>query len=117
MQFRVIGPLQVGAADAATTVPGRKERAVLAALLVDLARARPPEALVAAVWGEDAPPSAAKSLQVRLSHLRSALPAGREIVVRDGRGYRLAVDPDLVDAYRFERLVGEAARHPPAQAL
>jgi predicted ATPase/DNA-binding SARP family transcriptional activator len=117
MQFRVIGPLQVGPADAAATVPGRKERAVLAALLVDLGRARSAEELVTAVWGEDAPRSAEKSLQVRLSHLRSSLPAGRDVVVRDGRGYRLAVDPDLVDAYRFERLVDEAARHPPAAAL
>jgi predicted ATPase/DNA-binding SARP family transcriptional activator len=117
MQFRVMGPLQVGPTDAAATVPGRKERAVLAALLVDLGRARSAQELVAAVWGADAPPSAEKSLQVRLSHLRSSLPAGREVVVRDGRGYRLAVDPDVVDAYRFERLVDEASRHSPAAAL
>jgi len=73
MRFRVLGPLEIGPEGAAKRVAGRKERAVLAALIAGLGTARSAEELLAAVWGEDAPPSAAKSLQVRLSHLRSEL--------------------------------------------
>src|SRR5688500_19748123 len=92
LEFRVLGPLEIGSGEAPVRVSGRKERAVLAALLLDPGRARPAEELVAAVWGQDAPPTAEKSLQVRLSHLRAALADGRDVLVRDGRGYRLAVD-------------------------
>jgi predicted ATPase/DNA-binding SARP family transcriptional activator len=110
LEFRVLGPLEIGGPEGPVDVRGRKERAVLAALLVDPGRARPAEELVATVWGEDAPPSAEKSLQVRLSHLRAALPGGRDVLVRDGPGYRLRIDADAVDAHRFERLVEEAGR-------
>ena len=112
LEFRVLGPLEIGSEGEPVRLSGRKERAVLAALLVDPGRARPAEELVAAVWGEDAPPTAEKSLQVRLSHLRAALAGGRDVLVRDGRGYRMAVEPERVDAVRFERLVGEAATQP-----
>lgn len=117
MNFRVLGPVEVVAGDEVARVSGRKERAVLAALIVHLGRARSAEELVASVWGADAPPTAEKSLQVRLSHLRSSMGDGRGVIVRDGRGYRLAVDPEAVDAVRFERLVDEAGRHPPGEAL
>jgi DNA-binding SARP family transcriptional activator len=117
MELRVLGPLEVVTRDEPARVTGRKERAVLASLIVHLGRACSAEELVAAVWGADAPPTAEKSLQVRLSHLRSALGAGRGLIVRDGRGYRLAVESESVDAARFERLVDEASRRPPAEAL
>ena len=39
------------------------------------------------------------------------------MLVRDGAGYRLAVEPGQVDARRFEHLVAEAAALPPAAAL
>ena len=117
LQFRVLGPLEIGSADGPVRLSGRKERAVLAALLLQPGRARPAEELVAAVWGEDAPPTAEKSLQVRLSHLRAALADGKDVLVRDGRGYRLAVEPATVDAVRFEQLVDEAGRLPAGEAL
>ena len=113
MHFRVLGPLEVVIGDEPARVTGRKERAVLAALLVQLGQARSAEELVAAVWGDDAPPTAEKSLQVRLSHLRSGLGDGRGVIVRDGRGYRLDVEPETVDAAHFERLVDEASRPAP----
>ena len=119
LEFRVLGPLEIGSDEAPVRVSGRKERAVLAALLLDPGRARPAEELVAAVWGEDAPPTAEKSLQVRLSHLRAALADGRDVArarrarLPAGGRSRRASTP-----CRFERLVDEAAaQHDPAAAL
>src|SRR3954471_1868045 len=117
MEFRVLGPLEAAGPDGAVQVHGRKERAVLAYLLVNAGRAVPAEELVTAVWGDDAPPSAGKSLQVRLSGLRNDLGADGELVRREGTGYRLAVAPEDLDARVFEPLVGEGARHPPRAAV
>ena len=43
-----------------------------------------------------------------MSRLRKALPGGGELLVTRERGYQLQVDPERVDATRFERLLGEA---------
>ncbi|HEY3020194.1 MAG TPA: BTAD domain-containing putative transcriptional regulator, partial [Solirubrobacteraceae bacterium] len=116
MEFRVLGTVQVAGADGPRPLHGRKELAVLAYLLAHAGRSVPADELVWAVWGEDAPPTAQKSLQVRLSRLRSDLGDAGERIARDGGGYRLAVAPGELDAQRFERLVGEAAGRPPAEA-
>ena len=64
--------------------------------------------------GGSAPPaSAAHAVQVYVSGIRKALrPAGDDAVaVRSSPGgYVLEVEPERVDARRFERLVGEAQR-------
>src|SRR3954469_14091884 len=117
MEFRVLGSLEVSSADGPREVHGRKELWVLAYLLAHAGRAVSAEEIVTAVWGEDAPPSAGKSLQVRISHLRHDLQGDDAEIVGDGGGYRLAVDREQIDAHRFERLVAEAARRPPADGL
>src|SRR5437764_1474024 len=104
MEFRVLGTLEVAGADGPRPVHGRKELAVLAYLLAHAGRTVPADQVVWAVWGEDAPPSAHKSLQVRLSRLRSDLGPDGPPIERVGAGYRLAVDGEDLDAHRFERL-------------
>ena len=116
MEFRVLGTVEVAGADGPRPLHGRKELAVLAYLLAHAGRSVPADELVWAVWGEDAPPSAHKSLHVRLSRLRADLGDGAGRIARDGGGYRLAVEPGELDARRFERLVGEAAALAPAEA-
>src|SRR5256885_4044587 len=116
MEFRVLGTVQVAGADGPRPLHGRKELAVLAYLLAHAGQSVRADELVWAVWGEDAPPSAQKSLQVRVSRLRAALGDGGGRIARGGAGYRLAVAPGELDAQRFERLVGEAAARPPAEA-
>src|SRR5947208_14076187 len=116
MEFRVLGTVEVAGADGPRPLHGRKELAVLACLLAHAGRSVPADELVWAVWGEDAPPSAHKSLHVRLSRLRADLGDGAGRISRDGAGYRLAIAPGELDAQRLERLVGEAAALPPAAA-
>ena len=59
-----------------------------------------------ALWGEDLPASAAKTLQNYVSGLRKSLPAG--LVETTARGYRVRLSPHEVDAWQFEHEVGGA---------
>ncbi len=65
------------------------DRVVLASQLVD------------AVWGEEPPAATANALQSLASRLRRLLP---DLVESHPAGYRLALDPEAVDAVRFENL-------------
>jgi predicted ATPase/DNA-binding SARP family transcriptional activator len=64
------------------------------------------DAIADAQYGGDAPTDAPGAVQAHVSRLRKAVPD----VTHEGAGYRLAVDPDDVDALRFERLAGEGRR-------
>jgi predicted ATPase/DNA-binding SARP family transcriptional activator len=115
VRFRVLGPLDLVEDDGVSTPPGAKERMVLARLLVEPGRAVSTDALLEAAWPGEPPERAVRSLQVRLAHLRAFLEPDRvdgapsAVLPRDGQGYRLAVEPDEVDAVRFEQLVRESA--------
>ena len=86
------------------SVPGAKERTLLGRLLVAPGRLVDVDALVDALWDGAPPPTARKSLQAHVVHLRTALEPERSkgspgrYVVRRGRGYLLAVAPGEVDA-------------------
>jgi predicted ATPase/DNA-binding SARP family transcriptional activator len=87
-------------------VPGARLRGLLIALALEPGHAVPKATLVDWIWGERPPPGAANALQRLVSRLRKALPEG--LVEGQADGYRLRVEPDAVDAVRFERLVGQA---------
>ncbi|MET7373017.1 BTAD domain-containing putative transcriptional regulator [Micromonospora arida] len=110
MRFRILGPTQVVLADGReVSVGGPRLRALLALLLLDAGRVVSAERLIDGLYGEHPPRGAANALQSQVSRLRQALPAEHDPVEFHPAGYRLAVDPDDVDAYRFERLA-EAGR-------
>ena len=112
MRIGLLGPVEVTAgADAAGTVAGlggQRLRAVLARLALDAGRLVTVDTLVDAVWGDDPPAGAVNALQSLVSRLRRALPDG--LVESVPAGYRLAVEPDAVDARRFERLAAVGRR-------
>ena len=97
-------------ATTSTELRGRRERAVLAALALGAGDVVATDRLIAALWGEHAPRSAAKNVQNCVLRLRKAL--GPDVIETQVPGYRLAVPADAVDARRFEDLValGRAAR-------
>jgi predicted ATPase/DNA-binding SARP family transcriptional activator len=101
-----LGSLEVRDGDRAVAVPGARLQHLLVTLALDPGRWVSAGALADAVWGDDRPTDQANSLQSLVSRLRRAL--GRpELVEQSPAGYRLAVEPDDVDAVRFARLVGE----------
>jgi DNA-binding SARP family transcriptional activator len=112
MEFSVLGPLEVRAGGRAVALGGAKPRTVLAALLLQANEPVSGERLALALWGEDAPPGAVKTVQVHVSRLRRAL-GDPELLTTTPAGYVLHVRPGELDAERFETLVahgGEALR-------
>ncbi|MFF3650927.1 BTAD domain-containing putative transcriptional regulator [Streptomyces sp. NPDC002181] len=114
--FRLLGPVRVGLPGGPAVRPGPPHRqAVLAALLLRRRRPLTVAELLAAVWGDDAPASAAGNLRTHLWELRTLLEPGRaarepaRTLLRDERGYTLRTSPESVDAGLFEQRT-EAAR-------
>jgi predicted ATPase/DNA-binding SARP family transcriptional activator len=109
MEFGILGPLEVRDGATLVRVPGAKERALLADLVVHAGRVVSADRLIEDLWGEDPPGHPGNALQGRVSALRRALgPSGSGLVVTRPPGYALEVDPEGVDAGRFEGLVAEA---------
>jgi len=105
LELGVLGPVRAVRAGRELGLGGPKPRAVLALLLVDAGRVVPAEYLVEVLWRGAPPPGAAKTLRSYVSRLRSLLEPEAALVARGG-GYAIRVDPDRVDAARFERLAG-----------
>jgi predicted ATPase/DNA-binding SARP family transcriptional activator len=107
VQIGILGPFEVRTDDGVfVDVPGARLRGLLIALSLEPGRVVPKATLIDWIWGERPPSDAANALQRLASRLRKALPEGLVEGLTDG--YRLTVEPDAVDAVRFERLVGQA---------
>nr|WP_269205094.1 BTAD domain-containing putative transcriptional regulator [Motilibacter aurantiacus] len=93
---------------------GRRQRAVLALLLLARGEALGANRLIDLLWGEQPPASGAAALHSYVSHLRRALEPGRSarsrdtLLVREGTGYACRLPADAVDAWRFEAMVRDA---------
>jgi WD40 repeat protein/DNA-binding SARP family transcriptional activator len=109
MEFRILGPLEVHGEHGVVALGGMKPRAVLAVLLLRANESVSAERLALALWGEEAPASSVKTVQVHVSRLRKAL-GDAKIVATTPAGYRLRVRPGELDAERFEQLVEEGRR-------
>ena len=112
MDFRILGPLEVLDGGRTLALAGSKPRALLALLLLHAGETLTSDRLIDELWGERPPAAAAKTLQMQISRLRKALAGedgsgGAGLIVTRERGYRLAIDPEQLDSYRFERLVAE----------
>ena len=118
VEIGILGPLRL-------TIDGNEVRlpAKLQVLLAVLALEPEPVStgrLLVALWGEDVAPSANRTLQSHVFQLRRTLASGTDdpaatspsdagavdgpspaSIVTEGRGYRLVVDPVVVDARRF----------------
>jgi predicted ATPase/DNA-binding SARP family transcriptional activator len=104
MEFRILGPLEVEDERGLVRIAGRRERALLAILLLRPGETISRERLIDALWESELPESGSGALQVYVSRLRKAI---GNTVVRRGGGYALEVAQEAVDAQRFERLVAE----------
>jgi DNA-binding SARP family transcriptional activator len=108
MEFRILGPLEVVDRGRAVPLGGPKQRALLAALLLNPNRVVSVDRLTDVLWSTRPPAGAANALQFHVSQLRKLLGDGALIVTQEP-GYLIRVDPDQLDLLRFERLVAEAA--------
>jgi DNA-binding SARP family transcriptional activator len=106
IEFRVLGPLEVLVEGRALELKRRKQRSLLALLLLNTGEVVSTDKLIEELWAGEPPKAAVGSLQNLVSALRKQL--GAETVETQAPGYRLAVDSDRVDLNRFERVVATA---------
>ncbi|WP_160147083.1 ATP-binding protein [Thermomonospora echinospora] len=109
-EFRVLGSFEVrSAAGEAIAMPSRRQRALLARLLLSPSHTVSADSLIESAWTDGAPPRhPVPALQTLVSRLRVLLEdTGAELETAPP-GYRLRVPPEMVDSWRFEDLVGEA---------
>ena len=108
LELRLLGPFDARRAGAAIRLGGAKQRAVLADLLVHLGEVVSVDRLVDDIWPDGPPASATHAIEVYVSALRKVLdPERRGLLPGGPAGYSIQVDPDQVDAVRFERLFEE----------
>jgi DNA-binding SARP family transcriptional activator/DNA-binding beta-propeller fold protein YncE len=105
VEFRILGPLEAEQDGRLVPLGGRKQRALLALLLLHANGVVPRDRLIDEIWGDEPPETARTALQVYVSQLRKAL--GGERIETRAPGYRVRTEPDALDLERFERLVGE----------
>jgi serine/threonine protein kinase/WD40 repeat protein/DNA-binding winged helix-turn-helix (wHTH) protein len=108
LEFRVLGPLGVAAAGRPLSLGGRKQRLVLALLLLEANRVVSVDRLIDRVWGDEPPEAARSTIQAYVSRLRKVLGPGR--IEARSPGYVLLAAPEEVDAEQFERLTADAHR-------
>ncbi len=106
MRCCILGEVRVFAIDGRPLNLGaRRQRLVLAILLLHGGAPVTVDRLIEGVWGDQPPPSARKTLQVYVARLRGLLGDG-SLTAGPG-GYRLRMAPQDLDATRFERLAAE----------
>lgn len=107
IEIQVLGPLEVRVGDQVLDLGGARIRTLLALLTANAGRVTAVTTLVAALWGDDAPPGAHRSVLTYVSRLRQSLtPAADAVaVVTHPAGYVLRLEPEVLDAVRFESLV------------
>ncbi len=94
MRFGVLGPLLVERDGQSLALGSRRQRAVLARLLLDPNQVVPVARLVDDLWGETPPSKVSASLQAYVSNLRRILDPGRQ--PRDTGGVLRSRDPGYV---------------------
>ncbi len=116
MRFLLLGPVEVWDDGERLDIGGRKQRSLLALLLLNANRNVARSRVVDWLWGEEVPRTARDLVHEYVSRLRRALRpdpgAGKpsQRLVTSGSSYRLQVGPDELDLHRVERLAGEAQR-------
>ncbi|MFJ1751866.1 BTAD domain-containing putative transcriptional regulator [Kitasatospora sp. NPDC088134] len=110
MFIRLLGPVELRAANGTVTAPaGAKRCAVLALLALELGRVVPVDRLFELLWGETPPAQARAALQGHVAALRKQLAGSRFTLLTRAPGYRLDGPADRVDALLFDRLAAQAA--------
>ena len=119
LRVQLLGPLHVERDGQPVALGGRAQRALLARLLLEPGRTVPVSRLVDDLWGERAPATASKMIQIYVSMLRKVLPEG--VLVTRPPGYAVELPREAIDLSRFEDLrhAGQTAlaAGSPGQAL
>lgn len=122
VRFHVLGPVRAWRAGVELPLGPRQQRLVLAALLARAGRPVSLTELVALLWEEDPPRSAANAVHRYVGVLRRLLEPGLPTrapgrwLVRQGGGYLMRVGPDHLDLLAFRASLRQARAAVTAQS-
>ena len=106
MEFGILGPLEVRCASDVVPIRRGLPRTILVALVLRRGHTVPSDFLVDVLWGDELPRNPANALQIQVSYLRKTLggaePGGSTVVETRAGGYALLIEPERIDAHRFE---------------
>jgi DNA-binding SARP family transcriptional activator/streptogramin lyase len=108
LSFRVLGRLEAYHDGVELDLGPRKQRAVLALLLLNANHVVSTERLIDDLWGDSPPSTARAALQVYVAGLRKALRDGGASLRTRAPGYVLELDAGALDLDRFAQLRAEA---------
>jgi DNA-binding SARP family transcriptional activator len=91
---------------------GLRQERLLAMLLLDANRVVSADRLIEAMWDDEPPVTARRQLHNAVAAVRRSLGPAKDMVVKDGPGYRIHVDPQDVDAHRFTMMIARATEQP-----
>ena len=109
IELRVLGPLELWCDGEPVAIGGAKQRAVLAVLVLREGEVVPVERLVDEVWGDEPPPSAARTIESYISRLRQLFNGRGPTLSRRGSGYVIDLRDAALDARSFLALQESAA--------
>jgi DNA-binding SARP family transcriptional activator/tetratricopeptide (TPR) repeat protein len=105
---RVLGPVGIFVGDRPVDLGGSRTKALVARLAMEHNQVVPVDALLDSLWPDDTSGQSDATLRSLISRLRQRLRrSGVDpgLIVTRQNGYLLSVEPDAVDAVRFERLL------------
>lgn len=114
MDISVLGPLEAHVDGRSFTPSAAKPRQILALLALQVGQVVTVPALIEELWGVNPPRSALTTLQTYIMQLRRRIEtalagnfagSAKDMLVTRYGGYMLDIEPDDVDAYRYERMV------------
>ena len=112
IDYRLLGPTEVGLNGHPVDIGGQKQRALLTILVLSANVAVSRDVLVDRLWGEHPPAGAQHTLAVYVSRLRKTLEpaAGGPVVLARPGAYVLRAAEEHIDIRRFERLAAQGRR-------
>jgi pimeloyl-ACP methyl ester carboxylesterase/DNA-binding SARP family transcriptional activator len=113
VSYRVLGPLEIESPRQPARL-GPRLRQLLILLLAAQGNALSPARLADGLWGDDQPVDPEASLHTLVSRLRAVV--GNDLVTKTP-GYLLEVDPNRLDAARFELALTRARSTPGSPAV
>ncbi|WP_406074387.1 BTAD domain-containing putative transcriptional regulator [Micromonospora sp. NBC_01638] len=106
-EVRVLGPVEVLGPAGPAVLSGSRQRVLVGLLALHAGATVAPPRLIDAMWGDDPPRTALKTLYSHVTRVRRALAdcGLPDALTRRSSGYLLAMPRAAVDAYRFEEHV------------
>ncbi|OZM83947.1 transcriptional regulator [Pseudonocardia sp. MH-G8] len=110
VEFRLLGPLEIVVGGHPVPVPPRKQRVLLAMLLLRANRVVPVRELGEKLWDQEAPADPRGAVQKYVMRLRQALARTDCVIRTEPEGYRLELRHGTLDVECFDEVVERGTR-------